>query len=93
MRVKFEVLGGVQMRGKTILSPTYHDVSIQIDDHTYRIMDDDSLELTCTRAGGWILWRKGECGHVIKLGSESSKNTFFKISVGETVVCERDRRH
>ncbi len=34
-----------------------------------------------------------ESGHAMKLGSESSKNTFFKVSVGEMVICERDRRN
>lgn len=40
-------------------SPNYHDVLVIVDGKQYRICDDYSLELACTRVSGWRLWRNG----------------------------------
>lgn len=37
---------------------TYHDVECVVGKDSYFIKHDYSLELSCTRVGGWCLWRK-----------------------------------
>ncbi len=39
---------------------SYHDVRVTVDGVEYRIANDYTLELTCTRVGGWRLWRRNE---------------------------------
>jgi len=36
---------------------SYHDVDVYVDDVRYKVSHNYNLELTCTRSGGWRLWK------------------------------------
>ena len=64
---------------------SYHDVVIFVNGKCHRIKDNYAYELTCTRVGGWQLWRTWE-GKSELVGGEYD-NEDFRIKVSGRVIC------
>ncbi len=70
--------------------PSYHDVEVIIDGKSYKISEDYTYQLTCTRSGGWNLW------HILQsesklIGGEYTLND-FTIKIKGTVICHNSPR-
>lgn len=65
--------------------PNYHDVTVYVGNIAYQPSKDYSLQLQCTKAGGWSLWRVwGDVNDLI--GGEYDLGPFC-IKVGDMVIC------
>ena len=66
-------------------APSYHDVVVYANGEKYFIGRDYGLLLTCSRAGGWELW-KNWGGKQLPLGGEYSGKDFC-VAVRGVAVC------
>jgi len=69
---------------------TYHDVTVVIDGVEYTLSHDYSLELTCTRVGGWRLWRHLWGTDSPKLVGGEYDNNAFSIKIKGVIVCQNE---
>jgi hypothetical protein len=61
---------------------SYSDVVVYVGTSIYKLSVDYDIMLTCSRTGGWELWRGDQL-----LGGEFSSQT-FRIIVGTNVICD-----
>lgn len=61
---------------------SYRDVVIQVGTSFYQLNVDYDIMLTCSRTGGWELWRVDKL-----LGGEFSSE-IFRILVGSHIICD-----
>lgn len=70
---------------------SYHDVVVYCGNTRYRITDNYALQLHCTRAAGWQLWKIWE-GREEKLGGEYDGEPFC-IEVAGMVILGKKPEH
>ena len=70
--------------------PSYHDAVVTLNGVDYCLFDEPyDLMITCTRAGGWELWRnRGSTVHEAKLLGGEYSGDDFKISIAGHIICE-----
>lgn len=71
------------------MSNSYHDVVVTCGDKEYKIIDDSSLMLVCTKAGGWELWSKTPTEETL-IGFEFD-SVKFKVVTGNVIVCDNEK--
>ena len=64
---------------------TYHDVIVYIQEKAYRIADDYTYQLTCSKIGGWQLWQLRDNKEELIGGEYDSDN--FRIEVAKEIIC------
>lgn len=68
----------------TLPAESYHETIVEIDGERYELFNlPFEYELTCTRVGGWQLWKSKEL-----IGGEFGSGEAFKIYFGDTLVFE-----
>lgn len=67
------------------MTPSYHDVTVYVGNVAYKPSENYALELTCTKASGWVLWYRWN-GESHRVGEEFGY-TPFCIEVAGFVIC------
>lgn len=67
--------------------PSYHDVTVYVGNVRYRITDNYALQVTCSRAAGWRLWKMWD-GEETLIGGEFDGEPFC-LEVAGMVICGR----
>jgi hypothetical protein len=67
---------------------SYHDVTVYVGNVAYKISDNYALQLHCTRAGGWQLWKVWD-GKDSLIGGEFDGDPFCIEVAGTVIVGEK----
>lgn len=64
---------------------SYYDVTVIVDGKEYKISTNYHFLLTCTKVGGWQLFKRWDGTEVLIGGEFESKE--FIIKSGDIIVC------
>lgn len=65
---------------------SYSDVIVVVDGVRYSIFGNYFIQLTCSKAAGWSLWRVQDGTNFIPIGNEFDSDE-FRIEVAGKVMC------